>query len=263
MRKKLYITLAGFIVVLAAFGIRYFTGNAYETRVFAKNVCFFDENGFQEGSYEFAFDEEEKEQVLSSAYEHFYRELTTANEQMQFDLDFDSHFLRQWERMLEEQVAIFCEDKAGNVLRIGYYMIPNVDEKQHVLEAEVYENKNRKYHMSGGWDNNWPKEVEVCWNVEVDGNEVQKDELNYFPERFRILRLAKGELWAVNRVSGELLRCKMADTCEIWALLNPACHGSISVELLEESLQSTYQRDWKIGLNAQGEIAHIIEAMQP
>lgn len=226
---------------------------------------YFDDSGFQRGIYEIAFNLEEKEQVFDTAYEFFERELAAANESINFNPDFNRQFSYIWgEQELQAHKEVYFTDQKDNVYHMEYYLLPDMEQKQHVLEIEIYKDNGWDYRMTDRWDNNWPKEVEVCWNVEVDGNESHlRNDINYLPQRMDIIRIAEGELWAMNRESGELVHYELAEDCIIEALLNPACRGEISIELLAEAERDNYRRDWIMGLNEQGEIEHLYEAYLP
>lgn len=237
---------------------REFKSDALKREVVA--YYYFDDDGLQRGIYEIAFAADEREKVFDTAYDFFHKELAVANENIKFHLDFELQFPFRWENGIKNHEAIYYTDLADNVYHMEYYILTEAEQKQHVLEVEIYRHNGWDFFMTGGWDNNWPKEVEVCWDVEVDGNESEyRDDLKYLPDRMDIIRLAESELWAMNHETGELVHYKLAEACDIEALLNPAQRGDISLELLAEAEKNNYRRDWRFGLNEQGEIEHLFE----
>lgn len=219
---------------------------------------YFNDDGLQRGIYEIAFAAAEKEQVFDTAYDFFHNELTVANENIKFHLDFELQFPFRWENGIKNHESIYYTDLADNVYHMEYYILPEPEQKQHVLEVEIYRHNGWEHSMTTS--NGWLGDIEICWDVEKDGNDLEKEDLNYLPQRLDIIRLAEDKLWVMNRETGELLCYKVAEDCSIWAMVeNPASWGIISLELLAEAEKDNRRRDWRLGLNEQGEIEHLIE----
>lgn len=225
---------------------------------------YFDESGFQRGIYEIRFDEKEIMQVFDSAYNFLGEKLSEANEEIHFEMDnFKGRFLNAWEN-LQAYEEIFYSDNAAHILRLGYYILLDSVQKQHVLEVEIYRQYDWQELIGNTHQGNgWPQEIEPCWNVEADGNDSQKRADLSYSKRMRLIRFAADEVWAINPENGELMHYEVSDDCKIWALLDPASYGKISFDLLVKSEQNVWVRDWIIGTNAQGEIEHTYEAMIP
>ena len=235
---------------------REFKSDALKRNVIA--YYYFDDDGLQRGIYEIAFDAEEKEQVFDTAYDFLHKELAVANENIKFHLDFELQFPSWWEKDIKNHKSIYYTDLADNVYHAEYYILPEAEQKQHVLAIEIYRGNGWEHSMTTS--NGWLRDIEICWNVEKDGNDLEKEDLNYLPQRLNIIRLTEDKLWVMNRETGELLCYKFAENCSIWAMVeNPASWGIISLELLAEGVKDIHRRDWRLGLNEQGEIEHLIE----
>lgn len=235
---------------------RVFKSDALKRDVVA--YYYFDNDGLQKGIYEIAFGADEKEQVFDTAYDFFHKELAVANENIKFHLDFELQFPSWWEKDIKNHESIYYTDLADNVYHMEYYILPEAEQKKHVLEVEVYRHNGWEHSMTTS--NGWLGNIEICWDVDKEGNDLEKEDLNYLPQRLDIIRLAEDKLWVMNRETGELLCYKVAEDCSIWAMVeNPASWGIISLELLAEAEKDNRRRDWRLGLNEQGEIEHLVE----
>lgn len=217
---------------------------------------YFEDSEFRRGVYEIVFAQEEKEQFFDDACDFLLKELTAADESVRFDLNFsilDRRLLYALgEESLQAHKVVEFEGK-NNWCRMRYYILPDMEQKQHALTIEIGKCPKRVVGRGYGW----PEEIETSRNP------ILYDDTDLLHEpHMNIVRLTQNELWAMNLESGELVHYEFAEDYIISAVLDPMEQAEISLEQLEEGIWSQY-REWRIVLNENGELFHLAECMLP
>lgn len=230
-------------------------------------VYYFDQNGLHKGVYEVTLTPDTEEAVLEQVREYYL--------QMAADMGLDrgrtTPYL--WKDFLEYNRNIYYADDAAGVIRLSRYEAG--DEK--ILEWMYYQGFELSVEEIGL--GGWPMDTKVCWNIEEQGNQVEKDGLEYtevwlvdfgrnriVADPFELGESPEADDWLGNE-KGERISLELAENCEIWGMLDPANWGQITFEQLvrselEGSDNGGYLR-WEIGVNAEGKVEHILQCLLP
>lgn len=206
-----------------------------------KVYYYFKNNIFQKGVYEMSYNKEE----VSGLCDEIIVFMQAENE------EFVTH---TWKSYLNEDNELYLSDHQNNVCFLYLYNEMNEGRKDYIFAIEIYRGTDYGY---------WPEDIEECWNVEKDGNSNESEKLCYLENKLDLVSFSADSLSVVDIESREKLTFSLSDDLSIWAQLNPAAYGVVSYELLVKVEKDAKRRIWRLGLNRQGEVEHLIECMLP